>query len=135
MNIKQVAQITGLSSKTIRFYEDKGLINPPERADNGYRQYNASQIDELLFLHRCRNAGFSLPESKELLDLYLDPSRHSSEIKQRTLEKITQIEQQILKLQEMKQQLESLAAQCPGNAQSDCPITDSLSGKVYSRKL
>ncbi|KGQ70180.1 transcriptional regulator [Chelonobacter oris] len=129
MNIKQVAQLTGLTDKTIRFYESKGMISPPSRASNGYRQYSQRQIDELQFLHRSRNVGFSLPESKELLDLYLNPSRHSSEIKQRTLEKIAHIDRQILKLRQMKQQLERLAAQCPGDEQSDCPIIDSLSGK------
>lgn len=129
MNIKQIAQITGLSAKTIRFYESKGLISPPERGANGYRQYEARQIDELTFLHRSRSIGFSLPESKELLELYLNPSRHSSDIKQRTLEKIAHIEQQILQLQTMKTQLESLAAECPGDEQSQCPIIDSLSGK------
>ncbi|MGR6981329.1 Cu(I)-responsive transcriptional regulator [Testudinibacter sp. P27/CKL/0425] len=129
MNIKQVAELTGLTDKTIRFYENKGMISPPERQANGYRQYNQRQLEELKFLQRSRNIGFSLPESKELLDLYSNPQRHSREIKQRTLDKIAHIEQQILQLQEMKAQLESLAAECPGDEQSQCPIIDSLSGK------
>ncbi|MGV6989388.1 Cu(I)-responsive transcriptional regulator [Testudinibacter sp. P80/BLE/0925] len=129
MNIKQIAQITGLTAKTIRFYESKNIISPPERGINGYRQYDIRHIDELTFLRRSRSIGFSLPESKELLELYLNPSRHSSEIKQRTLDKIAHIEQQILQLQAMKTQLESLAAECPGDEQSQCPIIDSLSGK------
>ncbi|MGR3808364.1 Cu(I)-responsive transcriptional regulator [Pasteurella testudinis] len=134
MNIKQVAELTGLSDKTIRFYEQKAMITPPQRADNGYRQYHARHIDELNFLQRTRSAGFSLPESKELLDLYLDPLRHSREIKQRTLDKIAHIEQQIIKLQMMKRQLETLAAACPGDEQSACPIIDSLSGKSGCHK-
>lgn len=129
MNIKQVAELTGLTDKTIRFYENKGMISPPERQANGYRQYNQRQLEELKFLQRSRNIGFSLPESKELLDLYSNPQRHSREIKQRTLDKIEHIEQQISQLQEMKAQLESLAAECPGDEQSQCPIIDSLSGK------
>ncbi|TNH08275.1 Cu(I)-responsive transcriptional regulator [Testudinibacter sp. TR-2022] len=134
MNIKQVAALTGLSDKTIRFYEEKGIITPPRRSSNGYRQYDLQHVDQLRFVQRTRSAGFSLPESKELLELYLNPQRHSREIKQRTLDKIQHLERQITQLQEMKRQLTALADECPGDDQSQCPIIDSLSGKGCCHK-
>ncbi|KAE9527654.1 Cu(I)-responsive transcriptional regulator [Testudinibacter aquarius] len=134
MNIKQVAALTDLSDKTIRFYEEKGIITPPQRSSNGYRQYDLQHVDQLRFVQRTRSAGFSLPESKELLELYLNPQRHSREIKQRTLDKIEHLERQITQLQEMKRQLTALADECPGDDQSQCPIIDSLSGKGCCHK-
>ncbi|MBS2693731.1 MerR family DNA-binding transcriptional regulator, partial [Salmonella enterica subsp. enterica serovar 1,4,[5],12:i:-] len=47
MNISDVAKKTGLTSKTIRFYEEKALITAPIRSDNGYRHYSAKHVEEL----------------------------------------------------------------------------------------
>lgn len=54
MNISDVAKKTGLTSKAIRFYEEKGLITAPMRTDNGYRCYSAQHIDELTLLRQAR---------------------------------------------------------------------------------
>lgn len=54
MNISDVAKKTGLTSKAIRFYEEKGLITAPIRTDNGYRCYSAQHIDELTLLRQAR---------------------------------------------------------------------------------
>ena len=128
MNISDVAKKTGLTSKAIRFYEQKGLVTPAYRADNGYRTYNQKQLEELTFLRKARQVGFSLEECQELLHLFHDPSRHSADVKVRTLKKVTEIEQHIQALQEMHHQLLALAQACPGDEGADCPIIDSLSG-------
>ncbi|TCP93512.1 MerR family transcriptional regulator [Cricetibacter osteomyelitidis] len=126
MNIAEIAKQTELSAKTIRFYEEKGLITPPDRAANGYRQYNQSHINELNLLHQARLVGFSLPEAKDLMELYRDPHRRSADVKKRTLEKIAEIDRQIEKLKTMKQQLIELADQCPGDESCCCPIINGL---------
>ena len=127
MNITNISKQTALTPKTIRFYEEKGLITPPLRSANGYRQYNQNHIKELNLLHQARVVGFSLPECKELLELYNNPHRRSADVKAKTLSKIADIEQQIEKLQQMKGQLMELAAQCPGDNSEDCPIINGLS--------
>lgn len=133
MNISDVAKKTGLTTKAIRFYEEKGIVNAPFRADNGYRIYGQKQLDELLFLRKARQVGFNLEECKELLALFNDPQRHSADVKQRTLHKVSEIEQHISELQEMRSQLLSLALACPGDHGADCPIIDSLSGCASQR--
>ncbi len=50
INISDVAKKTGLTSKAIRFYEEKGVVTPPLRSDNGYRCYSAHHLDELNLL-------------------------------------------------------------------------------------
>lgn len=127
MNITEIAKQTALTPKSIRFYEQKGLITPPVRAANGYRQYTQSHVAELTLLHQARAVGFSLPECKALLALYKNPHRRSADVKEKAMAKINEIEGQIQKLQQMKQQLAVLAAQCPGDNSENCPIINGLS--------
>ncbi|MEZ8824666.1 Cu(I)-responsive transcriptional regulator [Vibrio amylolyticus] len=126
MNIGTVANLTGLSSKSIRLYEDKGIITPPNRSDAGYREYSSKNVQELSLIARAKNAGFSLIECKELVQLAQNPNRKSSEVKSKTKEKLGEIELKIKELTDIKNQLESWVSACPGNADSQCPIIDDL---------
>ena len=99
MNISDVAKKTGLTSKAIRFYEEKGLVTPPLRSENGYRSYSQQHLDELTLLRQARQVGFNLEECRELIFLFNDPSRHSADVKRRTLEKVADIERHISELQ------------------------------------
>ena len=68
MNISKVAKATGLTAKTIRYYESIGLISAPVRSDNGYRSYTDGALRELRFVKRARETGFNLEECQELLE-------------------------------------------------------------------
>lgn len=133
MNISDVAKKTGLTSKAIRFYEQKGLVTPPLRGENGYRSYNQQHLNELTLLRQARQVGFNLEECGELVNLFNDPARHSADVKARTLQKVAEIERHISELQAMRTQLLTLAEACPGDEGSDCPIMDNLSGCCYHR--
>ena len=133
MNISDVAKKTGLTSKAIRFYEEKGLVTPPLRSENGYRSYNQQHLDELTLLRQARQGGFNLEECRELIFLFNDPSRHSADVKRRTLEKVAEIERHISELQGMRTQLLALADSCPGDDSADCPIIDNLSGCCHRK--
>ena len=126
MNIGIVAKLTGLSAKSIRMYEDKGIISAPARSDSGYREYSSKHVQELNLVFRAKNAGFSLQECKEFVQLAHNPNRKSSEVKARTMDKPHEVEQKIAHLVEMKKQLESWVSSCPGDAKSRCPIMDEL---------
>ncbi|ELI8802739.1 Cu(I)-responsive transcriptional regulator [Klebsiella michiganensis] len=133
MNISDVAKKTGLTSKAIRFYEEKGLVTPPLRSENGYRSYSQQHLDELTLLRQARQVGFNLVECRELIFLFNDPSRHSADVKRRTLEKVAEIERHISELQGMRTQLLALADSCPGDDSADCPIIDNLSGCCHRK--
>ncbi|MCP1106008.1 Cu(I)-responsive transcriptional regulator [Serratia nevei] len=128
MNISDVAKKTGLTSKTIRFYEEKALITAPIRSDNGYRHYCAKHVEELTLLRQARQVGFNLDECRELVALFNDPARHSADVKARTLQKVAEIEKHISELGEMRQRLLTLADQCPGDEGAECPIINNLAG-------
>lgn len=128
MNISEVAKKTGLTSKAIRFYEEKGLLTAPLRAGNGYRCYGSKQIEELTLLRQARQVGFTLDECRELVALFNDPKRHSADVKARTLQKVAEIEKHMQELDGMRQRLLALAEQCPGDEGAECPIINNLVG-------
>ena len=130
MNISDVAKKTGLTSKAIRFYEEKGLVTAPRRSDNGYRTYAKKHIEELTLLRQARQVGFTLDECQELVALFHNPDRHSADVKARTLEKAAEIGRHIEELTEMRQRLLAMAESCPGDEGAACPIIDNLSSPL-----
>lgn len=129
MNISKAAKLTGLTAKTIRYYESIDLISPAARRENGYRDYSEKQLRELGFVHHAREQGFTLEECRELMGLYRDQSRKSSDVKALAQEKIQDIENRIQSLQKMKESLSELVSCCAGDDRPDCPIIDSLAAE------
>ncbi|WHQ74652.1 Cu(I)-responsive transcriptional regulator [Pantoea sp. Lij88] len=128
MNISDVAKKTGLTSKAIRFYEEKGVVTPPLRSENGYRTYNGHHLDELNLLRQARQVGFTLDECCELVALFNNPARHSADVKTRTLQKADEIAAHIEELHAMRARLLALAEACPGDDSAECPIINNLAG-------
>jgi Cu(I)-responsive transcriptional regulator len=126
MNISQAARQSGLSAKTIRYYEQVQLIAPASRAANGYRDYDEAAVAELRFIHRAREVGFSLEECRQLLQIQRDPARQSAHVKSLVLEKCDEIELRVERLRSMQTTLASLANQCSGDEGPDCAILDEL---------
>ena len=128
MNISEAARRSGLSARTIRYYEDISMIQPASRGANGYRQYNDRAVRELLFLARSREVGFNLEESGQLLGLLRDSERHSVHAKKLVLEKADQLQLRINQLQAMQGVLQTMAQRCNGDEGPDCAILDDLAG-------
>jgi len=126
INIGKVSALTKVPAKTIRYYEQIGLTTPPKRTDNGYRYYDQGDISELNLIKGARDAGFTIEQCKELMSLFRDKERHSSEVKTLTLEKIAQIKQKIIALNEIVQSLEMLSDKCRGDEDPACAILDGL---------
>lgn len=83
MKINEIARLTGLTPKTIRFYEQKGIISEPARAENGYRAYGQKHINELQMIRRSRLVGFSLEECQALLEMSRNPNMRSADVKEK----------------------------------------------------
>ncbi len=126
MNISEAARHSGLSAKTVRYYEQIGLIGPASRGENGYRQYDGKAVRELQFLARSRDVGFDLDECRELLRLHRDAGRQSRHARALVIEKSHQLQQRINRLQTMQQVLLAMADQCNGDEGPDCAILDGL---------
>lgn len=126
MNIGQAAALSGLAAKTVRYYEEIGLVRPARCATNDYREYSATDIEHLRFLQRARAVGFSLAVCRELLELYRNPDRRCSQVKALVLNKIQQIELQLQELTQLKLSLTALADNCAGDNAADCTIIETL---------
>jgi MerR family copper efflux transcriptional regulator len=129
MNIGTVSEKSGHPAKTIRYYEDIGLISP-DRRDNGYRDYTSEDVHRLRFLQRSRGLGFSVGECRQLLSLYGDTHRESAEVKAIAEAKLNEIDRKLAELQGLRDMLSHLVANCHGDGRPQCPIIDGLSGKV-----
>jgi MerR family copper efflux transcriptional regulator len=129
MNIGTAAEKSGLPPKTIRYYEDIGLLRP-DRADNGYRDYSATDLHRLRFLQRARGLGFSVEQCRQLLSLYDDKERESADVKRIAAAKLVEIERKIAELVALKNMLGHLVEHCHGDHRPDCPIIDELGGHV-----
>lgn len=113
MNISDAAAQTGLPAKTIRYYEEIGLITPL-RDTNGYRVFGDTDLHKLTFLARSRALGFSIEDCRALLALYEDQSRASSDVKRIARAHLDEIELKIADLNAMRDTLSDLVRACGG---------------------
>ena len=127
MNIGDVAARSGLPAKTIRYYDDIGLVCPP-RTTNGYRSFRRKELHELAFLGRARSLGFTIEDCRALLALYEDETRASADVKRIANEHLAKIESKIAGLEAMRDMLSHLIEECAGDHRPDCPILNDLGG-------
>lgn len=125
MNIGDAALRSGLPAKTIRYYEEIGLLRPG-RSENGYRDYGDADIHKLRFLQRSRGLGFSVEECRQLLALYEDRGRASADVRQIAGAKLSEIDRKIRELTQLRQTLQTLVQACHGDLRPDCPILEEL---------
>ncbi len=129
MNIGEAAKLSGVSRKMIRYYEETGLLAEAPRNSSGYRVYDDSSIEQLCFVKRARDLGFSLIRIKTLLDLWKNTDRKSADVKALAQQYMTELDRDISNLQSMREQLAGLVEQCHGDGESACPILDGLAHK------
>ena len=128
VNIGDAARASGVSTKMVRHYESLGLLGAVARTDSGYRQYSAADIHTLRFIKRARELGFSMSEIGNLVGLWHDQARASSEVKRVAQQHLIELENRIQAMQDMRRTLQKLVQSCQGDDRPDCPILDNLAG-------
>ena len=108
MKIQELSELTGVPAKTIRYYEEIGLLPAPARAENNYRLYNEQDIDRLRLVAGARQLDISLDDIREILAL-----RDNNEAPCRTLlnhidQKANEIQARIQVLQILERELREL---------------------------
>jgi MerR family copper efflux transcriptional regulator len=126
MNIGEAARRSGVSAKTIRYYESVGLIPAAGRTASGYRAYTLNEVETLRFIHRARSLGFSVGDVGGLLELWRDRSRASADVKAIALKHVADIERKIAELDTIRRTLLDLTTRCCGDDHPDCPILEEL---------
>ena len=126
MSIGEAASRSGVPPKTIRYYEEIGLIAPAERLENHYRAYDEKDVQTLRFIQRARSLGFSLKEVADLLALYRDRRRASRDVKRLALAHVAELDRKIAELKAIRNTIADLAARCHGDQRPECPILEEL---------
>ncbi|BAS56674.1 MULTISPECIES: MerR family DNA-binding protein [Leptolyngbya] len=126
--IGTVARESGIPIKTIRYYEELGLLKTVGRTEGGFRLFSADVFTRLNFIKRAQHLGMSLSEIHEFLEVHDQGDLPCERVQQALKGKLSDIDRQIQQLQILKQELEELLAQQATNsAATICPIIESES--------
>jgi Hg(II)-responsive transcriptional regulator len=129
MKIGGLAKKAQVSVDTVRYYEQRGLMQWASRSRSGYRQYSDDDVKRLRFIRHAKKLGFTLDEIKELLALRAEGS-NCSQVKQVAESKADEIMDRIEKLTTMFKVLLQLARKCEQGGDGDaCPILKALEGR------
>lgn len=130
MRIRALADASGVSIDTIRYYEKKGLLPKPPRTPGGLRDYGPDAVRQLEAIRRAKALGFSLAEIRELLALGTDASADAEAVRQRAAERLAETEAALADLTRQRDELAALVEVCDGahTTRGDCPILLELWG-------
>ena len=106
--IGPVAKASGVPIKTIRYYEELGLLKAVGRTEGGYRLFDGDIFARLNFIKRAQSLGLSLAEIKEFLEVHDRGELPCDHVKAKLVNKVADIDQQIQQLQVLKLELEGL---------------------------
>ncbi|WP_347753681.1 heavy metal-responsive transcriptional regulator [Agrococcus sp. ProA11] len=124
MRIGELAEATGTTTKTLRFYEDSGLLPPPERTVSGYRDYDQEAIARLDFIRRGRAAGLTLAQVREVLDIRDAGTAPCHHVKELLDIRLTALDQQIADLQALRTNVAHLRDDAAQANPSECQSKD-----------
>lgn len=124
LTIGKLAKASAVGIDTLRYYERLRLLEPQKRTASGYRVYDPAAVARVRFIKKAQALGFSLRDIAKLLRFGTEPAATAGDILALTRRKIAETEQKIAELVELKQVLERLADDCPGEGASAdaCPI-------------
>lgn len=127
--IGEAAQRAGVNKETIRYYERRELIPEPDRRRSGYRIFTQRHVDQIKFIKRAQDLGFTLSEIKELLALRLDGNTPCESVRTKAESKLEDVKKKIQDLQQMENVLADLIEKCKANGKTEeCVILKALEG-------
>lgn len=135
IDIGMAARASGVSTKMIRYYESIGLLPGVARTQAHYRVYSAHDMHRLRFIGRARSLGFSIEEIRDLLALWDDRKRPSSEVKVIASAHIAGLRERIAQMQAMVDTLEDLARRWHGDHRPDCPILHDIGSGAQKHRI
>ncbi|MFT6898853.1 MAG: MerR family copper efflux transcriptional regulator [Paraglaciecola sp.] len=126
MQIKQLAEVTGVSAKTIRYYEDIGLLPKAKRGGNGYRYYQTKDVPSLNFIRRCKELRMPLADIKRLVAVQGDGNAPCAQVDALIARQLEQIRVTQYELAQLEKNLQALVNCCDHKQIKDCEILQHL---------
>ncbi|MBX3660668.1 MAG: MerR family transcriptional regulator [Ramlibacter sp.] len=121
MKISELAEATGVTVDTLRYYEKQGLLDPPQRRDNGYRTYSSSDLQRVRFVRGAQMLGFSLAQIREVIPDLVQGRMGRSGIEQRLQAKIAEIDARFEELRRLRQEVVDTLASL--SCSDEAPVT------------
>lgn len=132
MKTGEASAASGCHIETIRYYEGIGLLPRPPRTAGGYRDYSPADVDQLCFITRGRELGFSLAEIKSLLRLAEDPRLHCDDVDRLARRHLGDIEERMRALRRMARELQRTITRCTGKERATCAILGALRTRMQA---
>lgn len=126
MQIGQLAKAVDCHIETVRYYEKIGLLSPPMRRANGYRDYTNEHLQHLRLIRRARSLGFSQDEVRALVELANSKENSCEQVHDMTLKQLDALNAKLKEMQRMKKALRSLASACEAGKHDSCPVLEEL---------
>lgn len=133
LTIGVLSDRTAVNIETIRYYERIGILRKPPRSAGGHRVYADEHQQQLIFIRRARELGFSLDQVRALLGLVNGHRLTCAKVKNITEHHLADIRNKVKDLQRLERVLSDMAAQCRGDQVPKCPILDALARNGTAR--
>jgi DNA-binding transcriptional MerR regulator len=112
MKISALAQLTGTTAPTIRYYELVGLLSLAQRQSGGQRRYTANDVRRLWFVRRCRDFGFSIEQVRDLASLVEDESRCCSDARDLAQARLDDVRVKMAELRQLEKDVVEFVRRC-----------------------
>ena len=126
LSIGELSKRTGVKIPTIRYYEQQGLIDSPERSEGNQRRYEPAQLECLSFIKHARDLGIPIGSVKELIRLGSHPDGPCEDADRIANENLSAVRARIAKLKKLEAELERIASGCDSNKIHDCYVIRAL---------
>lgn len=125
-SIGDLSRRTRVKVPTIRYYEQMGLLDAPERSEGNQRRYGRPELERLAFIRHARDLGFSIDAIRELIDLSGQEDRPCANADRIAKEQLAAVRDRIARLQRLETELERIATCCSADTVGDCYVIRSL---------
>jgi len=124
-SIGEIADLVGVSTDTLRYYEKIELLPSINRTASGIRSYSEKDLSRLRFIRRAQKMNFSLNEISDLLQMRDDPQNARTEVRELTQHRLEEISTHLKELERMRNELQLLVNLCKGSSEG-CPIIEEI---------
>ena len=124
-SIGELSKRTGVKIPTIRYYEQMGLIDAPERSEGNQRRYSKDGLKRLSFIRHSRELGFSIEDIKGLLELSQHPKKPCNNAHNIATRHLGDVRARIAKLRRLERELKRISG-CDADSIADCAVIETL---------
>ncbi len=125
--IGDLSKRTGVKVPTIRYYEQMGLLDAPERSEGNQRRYERAHLERLAFVRHARDLGLTIDAIRELITLSQHRQMPCTDADRIAADHLATVRDKIARLKKLEHELERIVSHCDGHSIEDCYVIRALS--------